>query len=298
MANKPAAALRVAHLTESLNFYVDRLGFATFLHEAAADVAGLDLGELTILLAGPAARDLTPYLSQPSFIFQIGETLDLPIRLLRLHSTEAEAQRAELAARGVTESASITKPWGDRAIELRDPSGSICRFWTRAQLSLAESLALYEQGPDRLEAMVVNLSAADLDLALPGRWTVRQIVHHIADGDALWSGTIKAALAKSGGTYSHDWYSGNDEMDVALDYKGRAIEPSLALLRANRGHLSQLVRHLPDAGQRFVIFQRGEGEAASGEAAPTAVAFMLRIQAIHVLEHIEEIEATLKAHGR
>ena len=38
-----------------------------------------------------------------------------------------------------------------------------------------------------LRAALAELAESDLDLALPeGGWTIRQIVHHIVDGDDLW----------------------------------------------------------------------------------------------------------------
>jgi uncharacterized damage-inducible protein DinB len=159
--------------------------------------------------------------------------------------------------------------------------------------SHADILALYERAPAELEATVATLSPEALDLAQPGHWTMRQIVHHIVDGDALWAGTTKAALAKSGTAYEHEWYTGNDEMEVALDYAHRPIEPALALFRASRAYLSQAIRHLPDAWARFVVFQHSD---QAGEN--VTVEDMLRGQAAHALEHIEEIRETLKAHGR
>ncbi len=295
MSTKPEAALRVADLAESTRFYTECLGFK-MAQQAHPDLALLDLGDISILLAGPAAPDLAPYLSQPSFVFQMGETIDVPIRLLSFQSADFDSRRAELAERcapalrGVASGVQvIEKPWGDHALEVRDPSGSVWRFWERAQLSHADILALYERGPAELEALVATLSPAKLDLAQPGHWTVRQIAHHIADGDALWSGALKAALAKSGTAYSHEWYTGNDEMELSLDYAHRPVEPALALFRAHRAYFSEVIRHLPDAWERFVIFKSSDHESRE------TVAGIVRSQAIHALEHLEEIQDTLQA---
>lgn len=291
MSTKPQAALRLTNLAESARFYTEHLGFKT-VQQDTPDLALLALGEPPLLLAGPGISDLAPYLNQPSFIFQPGETLDVPIRLLSFHQGDVEATRAQLLERGVADVPVIEKLWGDRALEVRDPSGIIWRFWARAQLSQAEKLALYERAPAELEALVSGLSADALDLAQPGHWTVRQIVHHIADGDALWGTAIKAALATSGTTYSHEWYTGNDEMERTLDYANRPIELSLALFRVHRAYFSALIRHLPDAWERFVIFQQSD---QAGER--TTVEEIVRSQATHALEHIEEIQETLKTQG-
>ena len=60
------------------------------------------------------------------------------------------------------------------------------------------TLALYADGPTQLEAVLMGLTESDLNLAQPGdSWTIRQIVHHLADGDDLWKTCIKAALGNS-----------------------------------------------------------------------------------------------------
>ncbi len=56
---------------------------------------------------------------------------------------------------------------------------------------------------------------------------------------------IKTALADSGAVYIRSPY--NQEMwPETLDYAGRAIEPSVALIKAVHGHIVQLVQHIPD----------------------------------------------------
>jgi hypothetical protein len=48
-------------------------------------------------------------------------------------------------------------------------------------------LAQYAQGPTLLEQALSGLTDTDLDLTLSeDSWSIRQIVHHIADGDDIW----------------------------------------------------------------------------------------------------------------
>jgi hypothetical protein len=66
-------------------------------------------------------------------------------------------------------------------------------------ISPAETLALYISGPDRLQAVLAGLSEMELDsCCAPGEWTIRKIVHHLADGDDIWSMCIKVALGAPG----------------------------------------------------------------------------------------------------
>lgn len=52
-----------------------------------------------------------------------------------------------------------------------------------------------------------GIKIEELDLPpLVGGWTIRQIVHHIVDGDDLWKACIKAALGNERGEFSLGWY--------------------------------------------------------------------------------------------
>ena len=148
-----------------------------------------------------------------------------------------------------------------------------------------ESFSHYVQGPDRLEAAVAGLADVGLDFPqTPGTWTIRQIVHHLADGELHWATPIKMALAESGRTYAHNLMD-EDRWAEALDYTGRPIEPSLALIRGLRAHVAELVQHLPDAWERHVIF--GEG----AEWKPSVAELMVIVNR-HLQEHVEEILET------
>ena len=114
---------------------------------------------------------------------------------------------------------------------------------TEQALNPSATLALYADGPAQLEAVLMGLTESDLDLARTSdSWTIRQIVHHLADGDDLWKTCIKAALGNSEGSFSLQWYWDKPQTEWAENWKyaNRSIEPSLALLRANRHNIVEL----------------------------------------------------------
>lgn len=163
-------------------------------------------------------------------------------------------------------------------------------------LNTQELLAQYEQGPRELDALLATYPDVNLDIARsPGEWTIRQIVHHISDGDDLWAMAIKAALAASGATYTHDWYTTDNACFVPLDYAGRSIEPSLALFRATRAHIAQLLRHLPaKAWDRYIMFKNQD----MPDFEQASVALIVQLQATHALEHIAEIREILETNTK
>lgn len=291
MMRQPIAALRVANLAASIAFYTERLGFALGEHRPGADRAELfyplNADGTSFLLAGPQAEDIMPYLSGPRMVLRPGQT----IRFLR---EDLETQRSTLAEHGLT-SIEITENSWERMLSLTDPDGYILSFATLKELTPEETLERYARCPDELEAIVSGLSEEDVALSsAPGEWSIRQIVHHIADGDDLWSMALKAALAGPGFHYSHEWYSTDNAIAEPLDYAGRAIGPSLALFRAHRIHIVQLMQLLPDAWERYILF-RWPGTEVEEQVTTGRI---IRSQARHAETHIEEIRRILRQHGR
>jgi hypothetical protein len=165
---------------------------------------------------------------------------------------------------------------------------------TEQTLNPEETLALYAGGPDQLEAVLEPLSEADLDLSLaPDAWTIRQIVHHIADGDDLWKTCIKAALGNPEGLFHLQWYWEKPQTEWAGNwhYANRPIEPSLALFRLNRQHIIELVRLTPNAWEQSICLKTPRDEEVR-----ITVGDVLESQAQHVVGHIQDIQAILCAH--
>ncbi|MBU0496078.1 MAG: DinB family protein [Chloroflexi bacterium] len=166
---------------------------------------------------------------------------------------------------------------------------------TEQTIDPATVLASYAAGPAQLRAAIAGLSELDLDLALSAdSWTIRQIVHHLADGDDIWKTCIKAALGNPDAAFSLPWYWDipQDEWVQHWHYAGRAVEPSLALLEANRAHMVQLLEQVPGAGERRVVILDPDGEEHE-----TTVGWVVAMQARHVAGHIDDIRAIREAHG-
>ncbi|GCE09131.1 DinB family protein [Dictyobacter aurantiacus] len=246
---RPWWALPVRNLPISYAFYTELLGFgttATPLPDHLVEVT--DFGGDPLLLIGRQASDVTEYLNNPHTIMKPGNTLGF-------FCQDLDAQFAEWSKLGLTEIEENTAPLGDRALLIRDPDGNTLRFTTPRQWAPEEIVALYAQGPARLQQALADISEQELDKKRSeGEWTIRQLVHHIVDGDDLWMHAVKAALARSGSQYRHDWYTPDNTCAETLDYAGRTIEPALLLFQANHEHILQLVQHLPDALSRFLLF--------------------------------------------
>ena len=150
-------------------------------------------------------------------------------------------------------------------------------------------LAQYIEGPAQLESALAGLTESDLNLALTAdSWSIRQIVHHLADGDDIWKICIKAALGNNDGLFTLQWYWDKPQMEWSENwhYASRNIKSSLALLHANRHHTMELVQQTPDVWEKSIFLQRPDGQNER-----IIVGWILEMQARHVVEHIKDIKA-------
>lgn len=158
-----------------------------------------------------------------------------------------------------------------------------------------EALCRYREGPALLEHAVMGLQEAELD-AKPsgGGWTIRQIIHHVVDGDDIWKLCIKMAMGNEQAEFSLAWYGSQTQATWAdrWAYSRRSICTSLSLLKAIREHVLQLLASVPDAWDRAVVVRTQQGEA---EQVP--VGFVIQMQADHLMHHLERIRAILREGG-
>jgi uncharacterized damage-inducible protein DinB len=150
----------------------------------------------------------------------------------------------------------------------------------------------YREGPALLEQAVAGLQDADLDRRpSAGGWSIRQIVHHIVDGDDIWKGCIKMAIGNEQAEFALAWYWSQTQ-DTWADrwaYSQRPIGTSLSLLKATREHVLQLLECMPETWDRSVTLRTKQGET---ERVP--VGFVVEMQANHVIHHVERIRAILR----
>jgi uncharacterized damage-inducible protein DinB len=146
-----------------------------------------------------------------------------------------------------------------------------------------------------LEAALVGLTESDLNTAqTTGTWTIRQIVHHIVDGDDIWKTCIKAALGNSEGLFHLQWYWDRPQTEWAENwrYANRSIEPSLALFRANRCHVMALIQQVPAAWEQSIRVKWPDQQEER-----ITVGDVIEMQAGHTMGHIHDIRMIRQVHG-
>ena len=130
--------------------------------------------------------------------------------------------------------------------QLKYPTGKFVRG-TRADSPArrTQCIALVEAFPETLRSSVASLTDADLDTPYrPGGWTVRQLVHHLADSHAQTIIRFKLALTEEQPTikpYKEALWAEH------IDARTMPLDPSLAIISGVHARWVALMRAMSDA---------------------------------------------------
>lgn len=152
----------------------------------------------------------------------------------------------------------------------------------------------FSAGPAQLQAELAQLSEMDLDWNEgPGSWSIRQNVHHLAEGGEFFGFAILRALATPGARVFFNDFPGNEPWAKALRCDQRPIEPALGLILAHWRYLAEVLGSLPDNWEHQVVYMDGEG-VEQGRGTARGIVEML---SEHMEEHLTTIRRIKAAHG-
>jgi hypothetical protein len=146
-------------------------------------------------------------------------------------------------------------------------------------------LERYRTGADVFEAVVAGAAPAELDARpFEGEWTVREIAHHLCDGELNSAIRIRRLIAED-----EPVLAGYDENAFArlLHYGKREIAPSLAAMRAARDATYGLLLALTEDEWRRTGTHTEQG--------PYSVGAWLRDYANHPHDHAQQASRVLHA---
>jgi hypothetical protein len=165
-----------------------------------------------------------------------------------------------------------------------------------AALSAAqkETLNKFISGAYRLEVLTGFLTEEQLNQSIaPGEWTIRQIVHHVADDGDAWCMVAKKTLAVPGTPVVFTGFPGNEPWADALAFDKRPIPGSLALIKSHRHVMAELALCFPEKWEQAISFAIPD----SKESVNITFAQILFMLTSHVTEHINTIEAIKQKSG-
>jgi DinB superfamily len=167
-------------------------------------------------------------------------------------------------------------------------SNEQARAYTAAILDLLgtnDPISVLTATPDALNNAIDRLTERELSQPeAAGKWSIRQVLRHLADSDLVWGYRVRMVLAHDRPTitgYDQDLWAGR------LHYDQAPIDSSLEEFRVlRRSNLRLIAAASPADLERIGVHaERGE----------ESVAHMIRLYAGHDLLHLRQIERIRKA---
>jgi uncharacterized damage-inducible protein DinB len=170
--------------------------------------------------------------------------------------------------------------------DLRYPIGRLQRTSTLSEAARRAAIDTVAGTPTALRAAVHGLSDAQLDTPYrPGGWTVRQLVHHVADSHMNAFTRFRLAFTEDDPTIKpYDEAAWATLPDMAMP-----IEPSLQLLDALHARWVHMLRATPPDW-----FARGLTHPENG---PMTVDALLNVYAWHGPHHVAHVTALRARQG-
>ncbi|MES2761530.1 MAG: putative metal-dependent hydrolase [Bacteroidota bacterium] len=150
---------------------------------------------------------------------------------------------------------------------------------------LYRSIMMIEAAPVSLRKRLESIAPQDLELTYrEGSWTVRQIVHHLADSHMNMWIRLKHTLASDNPTIQP--YDQNAWADSA-DYKSAPLESSLVIFEGIQLRFSNLLKTMGEADfNRTYFHPEYKKQFVLGE--------VVQLYAWHGMHHVAQIEGIFK----
>jgi tRNA-binding protein len=143
-----------------------------------------------------------------------------------------------------------------------------------------DPMAILAGTPARIAALIAGRSAQDLqETSSAGRWSIAQIVAHLADAEVVGAYRVRMILGAPGTPLQA---FDQDAWAYEMSYETRDPAASLALFTAVRAAQLQLVRGLDD--------DKLDRYGVHAERGQESVRYLLSLHAGHDLNHLAQIE--------
>jgi hypothetical protein len=145
----------------------------------------------------------------------------------------------------------------------------------------AALLERYRRGPELLAAVLTGVYGEEEDFVIaPGKWSIRQIVAHVADAELVGAHRMRQVIAEEHPTliaFDQDAWTRN------LDYARRKPKQSLETFRRLRAENYELLKELPAEA-----FERAGNHTENG---PMTLGRLVEGYASHAESHARQMQA-------
>jgi hypothetical protein len=147
--------------------------------------------------------------------------------------------------------------------------------------SLSEDLERFRRGAEVLATVLTGAAGEEVDFVpAPGKWTIRQIMAHLADSELVGAHRLRLVVAEDNPTltaFDQDAWTRN------LDYARRKPTQSLDTFRRLRAENYELLKDLPESA-----FDRVGSHSENG---PMSLRSLLEGYAGHAESHARQLQA-------
>ena len=146
-------------------------------------------------------------------------------------------------------------------------------------------LSAYEQGPALLKSVIDLVDPSAFDLTpIPGKWSIRQVICHIADFELVYADRMKRVLAEDNPTM----FGGDpDQFAAKLHYEQRCVMEELELISVVRSQMARILRSAD-----LEDYQR---TGVHSEAGPLTLETLIERVTGHIPHHIKFLEEKIAA---
>ena len=145
---------------------------------------------------------------------------------------------------------------------------------------IAALLERFRRGPELLAVVLTGVFGEEEDfVASPGKWSIRQIVAHVADAEMVGAHRFRQVIAEDNPTlvaFDKDAWARN------LDYARRKPKQSLETFRRIRAENHDLLKGLPESA-----FERAGNHTRNG---PATLLRLLEGHAGHAEAHARQLQ--------
>jgi hypothetical protein len=142
-----------------------------------------------------------------------------------------------------------------------------------------ELLERLRRGAEMVAVSITGAAGSELDyVPEPGKWSIRQIVAHLADAEMVAGARMRQIIAENNPrieAYDQNAWATN------LDYGRRKTSQALETFRRIRGENYELLKDLPPH-----VFER---EGLHSERGPISLKFLLQLMAEHAENHAAQM---------
>ena len=143
----------------------------------------------------------------------------------------------------------------------------------------------YECGPAVLRASLEPVDHSQYDVRpIPGRWSIREVVCHLADAEIIYADRMKRVLAETNPTF---FDADPDQFRQALSDKNRSVDAELSVVESVRRHMLPILRAVDEDGLHRTGVHSLDG--------PMTLHTLLQRITNHIPHHVRFIEEKIAA---